>query len=107
MPPDRRAVIDLQPQHRPDDDEADDQDDEDGRTVAGICERIVEPAGGAAWLQRQKAVEELALAAARAAAFEPDLNGIHRREMSAILFHRSPQLLLNSDIEYSHSEGNR
>ena len=42
--PQRRLVGDLHPQRQADDDEADDQDDEDRRAVAGVGEGIVEPA---------------------------------------------------------------
>ncbi len=44
------------------------ENDEDRGTIAGIGKGVIEATGRTARLQRQQAVEELSLAAARAAA---------------------------------------
>ncbi len=64
MQPERRVDIDLHPERRADDHEADDQDDEDDRTIAGIRETIIELATAAGRPNLQQPVEELSLAAA-------------------------------------------
>ena len=79
MQPERRAERHLHPQRQSDDDEADDQDDEHGRTVAGVGEGIVEAADDAALADREEAGEQPAFAAARAAALEPGRDRIDLR----------------------------
>ena len=66
--PERRLIEDLGEQRRADDDEAGDEHDEDRGPVAGIGEAVIEPADVAARPQRQKALEQLALAATRTCA---------------------------------------
>ena len=64
--PVRRVEGELDEQRQADDDEADDHHDEDGRAVAGIGEGEIEAAVRAARRDGQEAVEQAALAAARA-----------------------------------------
>jgi hypothetical protein len=88
MYPERRIEGNLHPKRRADDDEADNEDDEDGRPVAGIGEGIVEPAIPAVPAQRQEAGEQLALAAARTAPLQAGLDRVHRRPKSLVFFHQ-------------------
>ena len=75
MQPERRLEGELDDQRQADDDEADDHDDEDCRPVTGIGEGIIQPAGFAARLDAEEAVEETALAAARTASAKTGLAG--------------------------------
>jgi hypothetical protein len=68
MQPIGRLVDHLGDQSRGDDNCAADHNDEHRRTIAGIGEVEVETASLAAWPQCQKALEQPAFAAARAAA---------------------------------------
>lgn len=61
--PEWRLIQDFRHQSRGDDDEASEEDNEDRRAVTGIGEIVVEPAGGAARAQRDKALEQFAIAA--------------------------------------------
>ncbi|MNT99537.1 hypothetical protein D3C72_2424090 [compost metagenome] len=57
MQPKRRIEVHLHPERGADGDKADDQDDEDDGTIAGIGEAVVQVATGAGGLYRQEPVE--------------------------------------------------
>ncbi|MNY09939.1 hypothetical protein D3C86_1428900 [compost metagenome] len=82
MHPDGRRKTLIDPERQPDDQKTDDQHDKDGRAIARIGKTVIQPAGAAGGLYGQKTIEQPAVAATRAAAFEPDLDGIYRREIA-------------------------
>src|SRR5262249_60279699 len=65
VPPQRRSVQEFTHRREADDDEAGEQDDADGRPVAGIREPVVEAASRAPRRRGEEAGEQRPLAAAR------------------------------------------
>src|SRR3569623_1779081 len=74
MHPIWRRIVDLDRHRREDDDESADQDDEYGRTVAGIGEAVVQTAAVAGLAQSEEAFEQGALAATRTASAQAAAN---------------------------------
>jgi len=91
MNPDRRAIGYLRQKRRAGDHKSDDEDNEDCWTVSRIREAEIEAAGGAARSEIQKALEQSALATARAAAVQSYSNRILRRVVGSIPGHASLQ----------------
>ncbi|QTK79388.1 hypothetical protein AT6N2_C1682 [Agrobacterium tumefaciens] len=76
----RKMLID--PERQSDHQKSDDQHDEDRRPIPCIGEAIIQPAGATGGFYRQETIEKTAIAASRAAAFQTDLDGIDRGEIS-------------------------